>query len=169
MRLTAGSPLSVRCPHRSCHAEPGEPCYKRWGRLALKLHPERLARAALDTEPFDIAWCPRCGLHGARDRCHTCGGSVEQIPMRVVRDYAEPSGGLVQCGHPSGCLCEVRKLTLVPCGRSTIELCRAAQKVRDGRWYCGAPTHVFAELLGELKARGIVLAKAEGLEARDGR
>lgn len=81
------SPSDIACPKSLCHAKPGEPCYKKTGRVIRSgFHEERIARAAINTQTFNIAWCPKCGLHGCRDSCHTCGGSVEQIPMRVVRD-----------------------------------------------------------------------------------
>lgn len=83
LRFGVLSPLEVRCPKRFCHARPGETCYKRWGRPTSP-HPERVARAAISTRTFNIAFCPRCGLHGHRKSCHTCGGPVEQIPMREV-------------------------------------------------------------------------------------
>lgn len=33
-----------------------------------------------------IASCPIHGLHGCRDKCHTCGGPVDQIPMVELAD-----------------------------------------------------------------------------------
>jgi hypothetical protein len=68
---------------------------------------------------------------------------------------------LIDCGHPTGCKCELVGLEKVPCGSDTIALCRAALRVRNGRWYAGAPTHVFAELLNALREDGIVLAREE--------
>lgn len=66
---------------------------------------------------------------------------------------------LMDCGHPSGCQCERLDLAQVPCGETTIALCRAALRVRDGRMIRGAMTHVFPELLNELRRDGYVLAR----------
>lgn len=77
------------------------------------------------------------------------------------REREQPSPKLVNCGHPAGCQCELTPLAKVPCGSDTMALCRAALRVRDGRWYQGAATHVFAELLTELRNDGYVLAEAK--------
>jgi hypothetical protein len=77
---------------------------------------------------------------------------------KIIRDLG-PEGS-VDCGHPAGCSCARRALEKIPCGYDTLALCRAATGVRDGRWYYGAPTHVFADLLDALAADGIVLARA---------
>lgn len=86
---------------------------------------------------------------------------------KILRDLgpegegeAMTSSDLINCGHPVGCACHKRALEKVPCGYDTLALCRAASRVRDGRWYYGAATHVFADLLDALAADGIVLARA---------
>lgn len=73
----------------------------------------------------------------------------------------QPISRLVNCGHPAGCKCERATLAKVPCGQDTLALCRAALRVRDGRWYKGAATHIFAEFLRELANDGYVLARPE--------
>jgi hypothetical protein len=47
-------------------------------------HEEREARAAINGETFNIAYCPEHGVHGERDKCWECWRPVEQIPMRAV-------------------------------------------------------------------------------------
>lgn len=67
----------------------------------------------------------------------------------------------MDCDHPAGCKCPAPPLEKVPCGKDTIALCLAATKVRDGRWWHGAATHVFADLLTELNSLGFVLARVK--------
>lgn len=56
----------------------------------------REAKARTCSSVVHVARCPEHGLHGCRDECFVCGGSVEQVAMVPLADL-HPA--VAECGH----------------------------------------------------------------------
>ncbi|HET7455423.1 MAG TPA: hypothetical protein VFJ76_07880 [Solirubrobacterales bacterium] len=91
-----GLDLGTGNPSLSGDCERGEEGCERHG--ATDCEDCYLDALAPDKQPWtgkaNIAWCPKHGLHGARDTCFECGEPVEQIPMVPLRDLETVRGTL---------------------------------------------------------------------------
>ena len=77
----------------------------------------------------------------------------------------------MDCGHPSGCECVRYVPGQVPCGTSTAVLCHAHAHLMEKNNLRGplrgAPSHSGADLLGELRRMGYVLARVPKEDVTD--
>jgi hypothetical protein len=82
----------------------------------------------------------------------------------VTRECVIAKEGGKEC-EPSECLAQSRCPEKVKAMKRMLALLSASRKVREGQWIRGAPTHVLADLMGELEKSGWTLVnEEEGVE-----
>jgi hypothetical protein len=86
-----------------------------------------------------VAHCPEHGLHGERDTCFVCGGSVQHVPMihviELVKQTQRTAEAMSALGVALNAMAEVRNCLTPGMRAGTAEACstldRAQVKIRQ--------------------------------------